>query len=121
MGTHALFDEAHFTVPASQAPLAAQALQRLGYTTFDNEYKNGQFIPGKALRVKLHTSTAIAPTLSTTGSIGLDLHYSRADITIEPQKMATLDTDVSVEPPTGTYIRIAPRSGLANKYQLSNN
>ena len=32
-GTHVMFDEAHMTVPAAQAPLAAQALQRLGYYT----------------------------------------------------------------------------------------
>ena len=30
-GQHVLFDEAHMTVPAAKAPLAAQALQRLGY------------------------------------------------------------------------------------------
>ena len=29
--THALFDEAHFTVNVNKSPLAAQALQRLGY------------------------------------------------------------------------------------------
>ena len=30
MGTHVLFDEAHFTVPASQTPFTAQTLQQLG-------------------------------------------------------------------------------------------
>ena len=31
MGQHVIFDEAHMSVPAGKAPLAAQALQRLGY------------------------------------------------------------------------------------------
>jgi len=31
--THVMFDEAHMTVPAAKAPLAAQALQQLGYYT----------------------------------------------------------------------------------------
>ena len=31
IGTHTIFDEAHMSIPASKAPLAAQALQRLGY------------------------------------------------------------------------------------------
>jgi len=30
-GTHGIFDEAHMATPAAKAPLAAQALQRLGY------------------------------------------------------------------------------------------
>ena len=30
-GQHVIFDEAHMTVPAGHAPLAAQALQRLDY------------------------------------------------------------------------------------------
>ena len=32
--------------------------------------------------------------------------------------MVTLDTDISVDPPKGTYVRISPRSGLAYKNQL---
>ena len=52
MGSHALFDEAHFTVNSDHAPLSAQALQRLGYSNFDNEYKDGLFIPDVTLRVK---------------------------------------------------------------------
>ena len=31
MGTHVLIDEAHMSVPANKAPLAAQSLQRLSY------------------------------------------------------------------------------------------
>ena len=112
MGTHALFDEAHFIVPASQA------LQRLGYTNFDSEYKDGKFIPDNTLRVKLHTSSAVVPTQSISGSIGLDVHYSRPQITIPPQQMVTLEADISIEPPKGTYVRIAPHSGLALKHQL---
>ena len=31
IGQHLVFNEVHMTVPARHAPLAAQALQRLGY------------------------------------------------------------------------------------------
>ena len=32
MGTHVLFDEVHFTIPASQTPFAAQTLQLFDYS-----------------------------------------------------------------------------------------
>ena len=32
--------------------------------------------------------------------------------------MKTLHTEISIEPPKGTYVRIAPRSGLAHKHQI---
>ena len=32
--------------------------------------------------------------------------------------MTTLSTDISVQPPKNTYMRIAPRSGLAHEYQV---
>ena len=82
MGTHALFDEAHFTVQSSNAPLAAQALQRLGYANFDNEFKDGSFIPDATIKINF---SAKPPTQSTSQSIGLDIYHSGKDITIHPQ------------------------------------
>ena len=32
--------------------------------------------------------------------------------------MATLDTDISIAPPKGTYVPIAPHSGLAHQHKL---
>ena len=117
-GTHALFDEAYFTVESKPAPLAAQALQRLGYANFDNEFRDGVFIPDATLKIKQLSPKAKTPTQSTSESIGLDLYHSREDIIIKPGQMTTLHTDISIEPPKGTYVRIAPRSGLAHKHQL---
>ena len=47
--THALFDEAHFTVDSKRAQIEAQALQLLGYSNFDNKYKDGFFVPDASL------------------------------------------------------------------------
>ena len=38
LGTYAFFDEVHITVESKHAPIAAQALQHLGYANFDNEF-----------------------------------------------------------------------------------
>ncbi len=79
MGMHVLFDEAHMTVPANKAPLAVQALQRIGY------YAREQWIDSAVIQehdadihhhllIQRLTSMAIAPTRSTPESAGLDLH-----------------------------------------------
>ena len=75
-------------------------------------------IPHDAIHVKLHTPTAIVPTRSTSESIGLEIHHSCDDTIIEPYEMATLDTDISIAPPKGTYVPIAPHSGLAHQHKL---
>ena len=87
MATHALFDEAHFTVKHADAPLAAQALQQLGYANFDNKYKDGHFIPDKTIKIKRLSKRATTPTQSTSASIGLDIYHSGDDITLHPQEM----------------------------------
>jgi len=87
MATHALFDEAHFTVKHADAPLAAQVLQRLGYANFDNEYKNGHFIPDETIKIKRLSKRATTPTQSTSASIGLDIYHSGDEITLHPQEM----------------------------------
>ena len=119
MGQHVTFDEAHMTVPAGRAPLAAQALQRLGY--FVKETWTKQAINDATddrLRIHRLTETAILPSRGTTGSIGYDLHLDLPEITIEPGAMALLPTGIAVRPPDGTYVRIAPRSGVTVKRHL---
>ena len=118
MDIHALFDGAHFTVQSTTASLAAQALQRLGYANFDNEYKDGKFVPDHTLKIKRLINRATIPTQSTSQSTGLDIYHSGNTIVLSLDEMQALDTDISVEPPKDTYIRIAPRCGLANKHQL---
>ena len=65
MGTHAIFDKPHFTINFKLAPLAAQALQRIGYSSFDNKYKDRVFIPDATLRIKRLSNKATTPTQST--------------------------------------------------------
>lgn len=47
-------------------------------------------------------------------SVGWDIH-SRSNVTIEPFEFETVMTGITATPPTGSYLRIAPRSGLASK------
>lgn len=82
MGTHTLFDEAHFTVDRTHAPLAAQFLQHLGYIILDNEFEGGKFMPDSTLKIKLLSDSAKLTTQSTTESIDLDLYHLGATTTI---------------------------------------
>ena len=58
------------------------------------------------------------PTQSTSESIGLDLYYAGKTVVIKPNEMCTMETDICIEPPKGTYVQIAPRSGLVFKRQI---
>lgn len=66
------------------------------------------------LRVKRINSDAILPTRGSCGSVGLDL-YSIDDITIAPKGLGLVGTGLVFTLPSGTYGRIAPRSGLSTK------
>ena len=66
---HSLFDEAHFTVPREQAPLAARALQSLSYSAFRDEFKQGKFKSKYLLRLKLTSIDAREPKRSDASSI----------------------------------------------------
>ena len=70
IGVHALFDEAHFTSPKASAPLAAQALQVLGYSTFRVEFNDGKFKSKHSLRVILNSDKAVKSTKRNDHSIG---------------------------------------------------
>ena len=76
------------------------------------------FIPDATLNIKRLSNKATIPTQSTSSSIGLDLYHSGESVTIQPNQMCALETDISLEPPKGTYIRIAPRSGLVYDHQI---
>ena len=54
------------------------------------------------------------PVRGTEGSAGLDL-LSTKDATLLPYGTETVPTGLCMKPPEGTYGRIAPRSGLAQK------
>ena len=108
ISTHVLFDEAHTSVPDNHMPLGAQALQRSGYHIDDET----QHLP---LRIKLLSNNATKPSISTPDSVGIDLYSaSTSPIVINPNDGTTkIPTDIAIEPPIGTYARIASRSSLA--------
>ncbi len=122
---HIIYDEAHFTTPANKAPIAAQTLQRLGYyakedwiaeTTaeLDEEHQ------ARELQVQKLTPTATIPSRSTEQSVGYDLHFDSDDhIIIPPGEIQTLSTGIAIKCPVNTYARIAPRSGLTVKNNLT--
>lgn len=60
---------------------------------------------------------AIIPSKATPGSIGLDLHSVEPYVVLPGQRIV-VSTGLQVSLPTGTYGRIAPRSGLAVKHGL---
>ena len=121
-GTHAIFDEAHMATPASKAPLAAQALQRLGYhnseswITAENKKTVSEIKP-ILLITKMTPDTKI-PRKGSPNSVGYDI-FSNECITIKPHKLQLVHTGISFKCPAGSYGRIAPRSGLTIKNHLN--
>ena len=69
------------------------------------------------LNVQLLNQDAVLPSRGSDCAAGLDL-YSCDEIFIDANSRAIISTGVAVEIPTGTYGRIAPRSGLAVKKGL---
>ncbi len=85
----------------------------------EGEEKVLVYIPPKfnydnKLQVKLLSSLAKLPLRATNGSAGYDL-FAASSIIINPWSRACINTDISIKVPTGTYGRIAGRSGLALK------
>lgn len=70
-----------------------------------------------ALRVKRTHKDATMPIRASKHAAGYDI-TSVEDIEILPGGMALVPTGISIAIPTGTYARIAPRSGLTVKYSL---
>lgn len=64
------------------------------------------------MKVKKLTDTAKLPTRGSTYAAGADL-YADEDRLIYPGERVLVPTGIAIKAPEGTYIRIAPRSGLA--------
>ena len=79
VGAHATFDETHFTVPKLNAPLAAQALQTLGYTKPKELFENGQISSDKMIKFKLTSEHAIPPTICTSNPNAIKL-FAAGDV-----------------------------------------
>ena len=64
------------------------------------------------------SKNATVPTRGSYGAAGFDL-YSAYDYRIYPKSLKCIKTDLQMKPPTGTYLRVAPRSSYAWKYHLA--
>jgi len=71
------------------------------------------------IQVQLQTDSATAPSRGIVDSIGLNLFLDTSSVDIAPQETVLLHTGISAKSPAGTYLRIAPRSGLTIKRHLT--
>lgn len=69
------------------------------------------------LLVEKSSPEAIIPTRGTEESIGYDL-YAFHDFAIGPGEVVTHDIKLKITVPKGCYGRIAPKSGLALRYEV---
>ena len=69
------------------------------------------------LEYKKLSSNAIAPIRSSEGAAGYDLCASEY-AKVQSKKRCLIKTDLAIKVPSGTYGRIAPRSGLALKHGI---
>jgi dUTP pyrophosphatase len=58
------------------------------------------------------------PARASKESVGLDI-YANSNHTVFPNQGQLINTGLMVKPPEGTYIRIAPCSGLSLKYNYN--
>lgn len=87
-------------------------------TTDDNVQKiNSGNISTSVLKVARLSKDARLPTKFTPDAAGFDL-YSAMDCIILSHEQKLIQTDLAIKVPEGTYGRIAPRSGLAFKYNI---
>ena len=70
-----------------------------------------------AFLIKKLVPEAIVPTRGSDGAAGYDL-ASVVDITVPALGRVAVATGLAMRVPSGTYGRIAPRSGLAYKYGI---
>ncbi|KAG7673563.1 hypothetical protein Ndes2526B_g02988 [Nannochloris sp. 'desiccata'] len=71
-------------------------------------------VNNEVLRVKKLTELATLPIRGSAGAAGYDL-ASAYDVVIPARGKGIAKTDLAIAIPTGTYARVAPRSGLAVK------
>lgn len=69
------------------------------------------------MEYKKLSTNALTPTRATDQAAGYDL-YSNMRYIIPPRNKCLIFTDIMLQIPIGYYGRIAPRSGLANKYSI---
>ena len=71
----------------------------------------------KLLKIQKLLPNAMSPTKASKRSIGYDI-YANNNTTVPSNNNQLIDTGLAMTPPQGSYIRIAPRSGLAFKKKI---
>ena len=122
--TYAIFDEAHYY--KSKRPRGAQRLLSLQSSNGpqkdavlpEHQIKVSHIRPQDSsssnLTVIPKSTPAYIPRRATNAAAAYDLHANHS-CSIAPNDIQVIDTGISIVPPTGTYARIAGRSGLALK------
>ncbi len=121
LGTHVYFDEAHFTTPTHRAPLAAQALQRLGYHQQEQWIKEYEKEASAIteVQVQLLSEQAKVPKRGSDDAAGYDLTYPGEEYTLKAGETRVFPIDIAITCPPHSYARIAPRSGLTVKRNIT--
>lgn len=115
--THAIFDEACMTLPSNKTPISARTLQILGY---DINPIISPDIDNNILHIQKLNKHALLPKRGTPQSVGYDVFSNLVEtINVLPGNIAIIPTGIAVEPPKGTYVKVAPRSGLTVKKNLT--
>ena len=106
IGVHAYFDEAHFTVPKEQAPLAAQNLQTLGYRKPKDIFSEGKYQPKYKVDVTMISKAAIEPSITSPESGIMEIYSSQDKIQIPAGEHHEVPTDIVLTTPSGTYLQV---------------
>ena len=106
---HVQFDEAGMTLPKSQLSPTILALQELGMPRdFETASTSPEVVttptddPRQAAKVILLSKNATLPHRATPDKAGFDV-YSATDAVIPPGSFKLVPTDITFEPPAGTY------------------
>ena len=92
----------------------SQSLKKKLKEMYENEPRKEK----KIIKIVLYSPKAVLPTRGSDNSAGLDI-YADNDVTIEPGESKVVSTGLMVEPPRGTYIRIACKSSLSFQFEIN--
>ena len=116
---HAGFHEVHMGALTKDKPPFAKSLIEAGYSNEDTEI-DLRPPTSSELKIQLLSSNGKIPIKGSDKAADYDL-YSANTVTIKPgEQQEIVPTDIAVvECSTGSYLRIAPRSGLAAKKMIN--
>jgi dUTP pyrophosphatase len=122
IATHVQFDEVSMTIPRSTVSPAIAALQELGVpkdidTTSAGHLELIEADTTDEMKVQLLSDNAHLPQRATDNSAGYDI-CSAVQIVIPPGEYRLIPTDITFEPPKGTYGQLLSRSGLSANHGI---